>query len=294
MSYYLSVATFVGITLIGVLGTFLVTGLTGMFSLGQGALMAVGAYISAVLVMKLAFPFPAAFVTAVALAGIIAMVIGYASLRLRQDYFALATFGFGEAIKAILNTGVQFTGGALGLVNIPKGTTTWLVFASLAVVVVLVAYLKNSDFGRRCLAIRDNPLAAEILGVPVFNHKMKVFIIGSMMAAYAGCLFAFFTRYVEPGMFGWMRSAEWIIIVFFGGRTSLTGAIIAGAALISAPEVLRFASQWRTVSYCVLIILVLSFAPGGLMGRREFSPTQIGRWLKRVFARRSPPTEARA
>ncbi|MBR6351515.1 MAG: branched-chain amino acid ABC transporter permease [Firmicutes bacterium] len=280
MSYIVSVATLTSILLIGVLGTYLVTGQTGLFSMGQGAFLAIGAYASAILKMRFGVPALPAAIVAIILAGLIAALIGFATLRLSQDYFALATFGFGEALIATLNLAVGLTGGSRGLFGIPKLVEPWMVITVLIGIIIFVSYLKQHDFGRRCKAIRDNQLTAEILGINAFRHKMKVYILGAVITATAGAFYGFYISYVDPSMFGWMRSAEWVIIVFFGGRNSLTGSLLSGAVLLSLPEILRFANEWRTIIYCVLVILIISFRPEGVMGNHEFN---IWRIIKRVF-----------
>ncbi len=265
------IAVFTAITAIGALGTFVLTGITGLFSLGQSAFMGVGAYVAALTAVYLHWSFLPATVLAVLVALVLAFPIGYATLKLRQDYFALATFGFGEAIRAFMNESVQVTGGAMGMSGVPKYTTPLLAFVSLAGVIWLVRNLKNSKVGRDCLAIRSDPMASEVLGTNAFSVKMNVFLFAAALAAYAGALMAFLTTYVEPAMFGWIRSAEWIIMVFFGGRYSLTGSLLGIAVLSALPEVLRFTSHLRSALYCVIILLIINFRPVGLLGRWEIS-----------------------
>ncbi|MHB9058607.1 MAG: branched-chain amino acid ABC transporter permease [Bacillota bacterium] len=276
MSYFITVGVFTAITIIGVLGTFVLTGLTGLFSLGQAAFMGLGAYVAALAVVTFHVPFPLAVVVAVLFALAVGYVIGYTTLKIRQDFFALATFGFGEAVRAVMNESVKWTGGAMGFAGVPQLTTPWLAAASLIAAVWLVRNVRYSKFGRDCLAIRTDELAAEVMGINAFDHKLKVFLLGAGLSAFAGALSAFFTTYVEPAMFGWTQSAVWIIMVFFGGRDSLTGAIFGAATLSALPEVLRFASQWRVAIYCLIILLIINFRPAGLFGRWELSFKALG------------------
>jgi branched-chain amino acid transport system permease protein len=276
MDYVISVGVFTVITTLGVLGTFVLTGLTGLFSLGQAAFMGLGAYVSAVAVVKYAVPFPVAVAMAVLLSLAVAYVIGYATLKIRQDFFALVTFGFGEALRAIMDESVKYTGGAMGFSGVPQLTTPWLAVGSLVAAVWLIRNVRHSKFGRDCLAIRTDELAAQVVGIDAFGHKLKVFMLGAGLSSFAGALMAFFTTYVEPAMFGWIQSAIWIIMVFVGGRDSLTGAIVGAAALSALPEILRFASEWRVLIYCVIILLVINFRPAGLFGRWELSLENLG------------------
>jgi len=281
VDYFLTVAVFSAITTLGVLGTFVLTGLTGLFSLGQAAFMGLGAYAAALAVVKYGFPFPVAVLLAVLLSVGVAYVIGFATLKIRQDFFALVTFGFGEALRAVMDESVKYTGGAMGFSGVPQLTTPVLAFGSLAVAVWLIRNVRHSKFGRDCLAIRTDELAAQVIGINSFAHKLKVFMLGAGLSAFAGALMAFFTTYVEPAMFGWIQSAIWIIMVFFGGRDSLTGTIIGAAMLSALPEVLRFASEWRVLIYCVIILLIINFRPAGLFGRWELSFADLGAKLRR-------------
>lgn len=271
----MTVAVFTAITTLGVLGTFVLTGSTGLFSLGQAAFMGLGAYIAALGVVKYHLPFPVAVMVAMAISVAIAYVVGYATLKIRQDFFALATFGFGEAVRSVMNESVKVTGGAMGFSGVPQLTTPLLAFGSLAVCIWIVRNVRGSKFGRDCLAIRSDELATQVLGIDAFHHKLKVFMLGAALSAYAGALMAFFTTYVEPAMFGWNQSAVWVIMVFFGGRDSLTGTVIGAAALSFLPEVLRFASEWRVAIYCVIILLIVNFRPSGLFGRWELSVASV-------------------
>ena len=287
MDYFLTVAVFSAITTLGVLGTFVLTGLTGLFSLGQAAFMGLGAYAAALAVVKYGIPFPVAVVLAVLLSVGVAYVIGFTTLKIRQDFFALVTFGFGEALRAVMDESVKYTGGAMGFSGVPQLTTPVLAFGSLAVAVWLIRNVRHSKFGRDCLAIRTDELAAQVIGINAFAHKLKVFMLGAGLSAFAGALMAFFTTYVEPAMFGWIQSAIWIIMVFFGGRDSLTGTIIGAVMLSALPEVLRFASEWRVLIYCVIILLIINFRPAGLFGRWELSFAGLGATLRR-FSVRAP------
>ncbi len=274
MDLFVSVITFTCITLIGVMGVFVVTGLTGLFSFGQASFMAVGAYVSGVLGAKYNLPFPVAIAAALLFGLAAGLIVGLPTIKLRRDYISLVTFGFGEAIIAILNNSASLTGGATGLSGIPQLTSLWLVLLSAAACIFIVANFKYSKFGRQCLALRSDELAARSMGINVNRIKLTAFLLAAVMTSYAGVLYGYYTTYVEPGMFNWTVSAEWIIIVFFGGINSLTGAIISALALASLPEVLRFASEWRIVIYCVIVLLIINFRPTGIFGEYELFARQ--------------------
>lgn len=284
MQLYLSIFTQILITLISVVGVFVLTGMTGMFSLGQAAFMAIGAYTSGLLVIKLKLAFPLACLVAVAVAVLVGLLVGLPTVRLRRDYISLVTLGFGEAITALLNRATPITGGASGLTGIPKKTTLLLALVSSVVVVALVAMFKTSKYGRQCIAARSDELAAKAMGINVARTKMFAFLLSVSVTAYSGCLYAFYTTYVDPTIFGWKKSADWVIMVFFGGVNSVTGSILSTFILSGLPEVLRFLQNYRSIIYAVLVLLVINFKPSGLLGEWELSPKgirQLGEKLRR-------------
>ena len=278
MEYIFAILTFTGITVIGVLGSYLVTGLTGLFSFGQAAFFSVGAYTSVVLVKNFGVPFLLAVPAAMATGLLAGFLVGYPTVRLRRDYISLVTFGFGEAIIALLNNSVNLTGGAMGLSGIPQYTNFAIVWGSVAVCLALVVGYKYSKYGRQCLALRADELAAKAMGINVNRIKLVTFLFAAAMTSYAGVLYAFYTTYVEPGAFGWIVSAEWIIIVFVGGINSLTGSVFATLLLTGLPEMLRFASEWRIVVYCVIVLLIINYRPIGIFGEFELSL----KWLRQL------------
>jgi branched-chain amino acid transport system permease protein len=279
VEYIASTLTFTGIALIGVLGVYMVTGLTGLFSFGQAAFLAIGAYVSAVLYKNLGLPLPFAALVAMLVGLAAGLLVGFPTVRLRRDYISLVTFGFGEAIIAVLNNTANITGGAMGLSGVPQRTSFLLVLASVLVCLAIVISYKNSKYGRQCLALRNDELAAESMGINVERLKLLTFLIASAMTSLAGVLYVFYTTYVEPGAFGWVISAEWMIIVFVGGVNSLTGAVVATVLLTGLPEFLRFASAWRIAIYCIIVLLILNFRPSGIFGEQEISL----RFLRQLF-----------
>lgn len=279
MEYYITVLTNVGITLVGVLSVFVVTGLTGLFSLGQASFMAIGAYVAGLLAKTFGWGFVPCAIVAVLVGGLFGAIIAIPTVKLRRDYIALVTFGFGQAITAIINNLSGLTGGATGLMSIPKYTTPLHVLISVVVITYLVWNLKKSRFGRQCIALKSDELAANAMGINVNLLKTKAFIIASMITAYAGVLYAFHTTYVDAKIFTWNRSAEWLIVVFFGGMGSMTGALVAGVLLGALPEILRAANDLRIIIYCAIVLFTINFRPQGLLGTYEFS---ISRVIRRI------------
>lgn len=275
MNYYIEILTNVGISLIGVLSVFVISGMTGLFSLGQASFMAIGAYTAGILAKNTGLGMAPCLLLAVLVGGLFGFIIALPTVRLRRDYIALITFGFGQAVIAVLNNLTSITGGAMGLMSIPKYTTPLLVLISVIVISFLVWNLKKSRFGRQCMALKSDEIAARAMGINVNRIKLQAFVVASMITAYGGALYAFHTTYVDPTIFVWNRSAEWLIIVFFGGLNSLTGALLSGIVLGVLPELLRALSNLRIIIYSVLVLLVINFRPQGLLGAYEFSITRV-------------------
>jgi branched-chain amino acid transport system permease protein len=277
-----NILTQVFITIIAVVGVYVLTGLTGMFSLGQAAFMAIGAYTAGLLVIRLGMHIVPATIIAVLLAVFIGFLIGYPTVRLRKDYISLVTLGFGEAIAALLNRMQTLTGGAAGLTGIPRKTTFTIALVSAIVAIVLVAFFRSSKFGRQCIAIRDDELAAKAMGTNVTYIKMRAFLLSVALTAYSGVLYAFYLSYVDPTIFGWKKSADWIIMVFFGGVNSLTGSVLGAFVLSALPQFLRSLESYRFVIYAVLVLLIINFKPSGLLGEWELTPKNIKKLFSKI------------
>ena len=281
-----NILTQVFITLIAVAGVYVLTGLTGMFSLGQAAFMAIGAYASGLLVLRAHLPIALACVLAVVMATGVGFLIGYPVVRLRRDYISLVTLGFGEAIAALLNRMTVLPGGASGLTGIPRTVGLGITAVSAVVVLTLVAFFKNSKYGRQCIALRGDELAAKAMGINVTKVKMTAFLLSVALTSYSGCLYAFYMSYVDPTGFGWKKSADWVIMVFFGGVNSLTGSTLGAFILSALPQALRSLQSYRYVIYAILVLIILNFKPSGLLGEWELSPRNI----RALFTKRNKKT----
>ena len=277
-----NVLTQVFITLISVAGVYVLTGLTGMFSLGQAAFMAIGAYVSGLLVIKLHIHIALAFIIAVVFSVLIGYLIGFPVVRLRRDYISLVTLGFGEAIAALLNRMTSITGGANGLTGIPRKIGLVATLISAVVAIALVALFKTSKYGRQCIALRGDELAAKAMGINVTKIKMIAFLLSVALTSFSGCLYAFYMSYVDPTGFGWKKSADWVIMVFFGGVNSLTGSTLGAFILSALPQALRALQSYRYVIYAVLVLIILNFKPSGLLGEWELSPRNVKNLFKKA------------
>jgi len=275
MLFYAKVLETTLVSGIFVLSVYLMTGLTGLFSLGQGAFISLGAYTAAIATVNFGVNPYVAMAMAVVVGIVSGFLVGLPTLKLRRDYFLLVTFGLGEMVRALLLWMAQLTGGAMGIAAIPNAAGLPLIAASTLVILLLVSNLKKSNFKRACVAIRDDELAAQAMGINVYGYKIKVFILSAAISAYGGALFAFNIMFIEPNLFDWLDSAKLIIIIFVGGMNSFSGAFIVAFFYYTFGEFFRFANVWRDVILAILVIAVNIFRPQGFFGSWEFSPKRI-------------------
>jgi branched-chain amino acid transport system permease protein len=269
----------------------LINGITGQFSLGHMGFAAVGAYVSGTittLVFKLSphvFTDNLMFIVAIIVGGIAAalvgFLIGFPSLRLKGDYLAIVTLGFGEIIRTILNN-IAYVGGPRGLLGIPKFSNFTVIFLFTFFTIVLLRNLVQSSHGRAMLSIRENELASELAGVDTTKYKVLGFVVGAFFAGIAGGLLCHLLQIAHPTQYGFYASALILIMVYAGGMGSLTGSIIAAFSLTFLTEGLRvgidwlrdsvgipIGTEWTMVVYALLLILIMLFRTEGLMGMRE-------------------------
>lgn len=286
-SYHINLITIVCIHIIVVLGVSVLTGFTKLFSFGNAGFMAIGAYASALMTMKLNMPFIFSIIISSLLAGIIAYLLGSITLKLEGDYFLIATLGFGECVRVLLTYIEPITGGAKGLSGIPKYTTPAIAIGSAILAFVLSWTLIHSRFGRNFTAIREQEVAAEAVGIKAFKYKRMAFVYSALLAGWAGALYAHNLRYLVPTAFNLAQSSEYTITVVIGGLGSLTGAVLGALLINLLPEVFRFISSYRMVLYGVAVVAVIVFKPNGLCGYKEFSITKLVKclktWIRRVY-----------
>jgi len=271
-----------------VLGLSLMTGFTGLFNFGQAGFLAVGAYTATILTTQYEVPFAIALLAGMITSALTSFVIGYPTLRLKGDYFAIATLGFSEAVRLLVENLEKITGGSRGIPRIPTVTTLPVALVSAVIALWLVANYVTSRHGRNCVAIREDELAAESIGIDSFRYKQISFAINAMLAGLAGGLLAHYIGFIQPSMFSIVKSTELIVMVIFGGMHSLTGAILATLALTSLPELLRAAQAWRLVVYGALVVVIMVARPEGLMGSWELTPANV----KALLSRKAQPRPA--
>ena len=267
--------TLVGINIILAISLNLITGFTGQFTLGHAAFMAIGAYTSAIITAKLNLPFIVAIITAGIVASIAGILIGIPTLRLKGDYLAIATLGFGEIVR-ILALNFDFIGGALGFNDIPQYTNWTWIFIMTVATVVLISNFINSSHGRACISIRENEIAAEAMGVNTTYYKVLAFAIGAFFAGTAGALYANYFYFIKPDSFGFMKSIDILVIVVFGGMGSIPGSIVGAIALSIISTFLQNIPDLRMVIYAVILFIIMVYKPTGLLGKSEFKVLKKG------------------
>lgn len=286
--YFVDIALNVGINIILAVSLNLVNGHTGQFSLGHAGFMAVGAYGSAIITLNLGphlthilggsdFASSITFLIALLIGGIAAAffgwIVGVPSLRLRGDYLAIVTLGFNEIIRVILQntSGDGIFGGALGLKGIDMDTNFFWVYALAAITIYTVGSLVNSTYGRGYLAVRDDEIAAEAMGVNTVRFKVSAFVIGSFFAGLAGGLFAHLRSTISPEGFNFLKSVDIVVIVILGGMGSTLGVTIAAIVLTVLNEKLRDFEQYRMVIFSLLLVVMMILRPQGLLPAGAFS-----------------------
>jgi branched-chain amino acid transport system permease protein len=292
-SYYSFVFINIAVNVILAVSLNVVNGFTGQFSIGHAAFMAVGAYTAALVTTGMetfqiaglplgasdAVVFFLAIAAGMAMASLAGLMVGTPSLRLRGDYLAIVTLGFGEIIRVVIEN-TRVLGQATGISGLPAYTN--VVWAGMGVVatVVMARRLLLSTQGRALLAIREDEVAAEAMGVDTVGWKVRAFVISAAFAGLAGVLLVHKIQLVTPRMFTFVKSMEVVVMVVLGGMGSITGSIVAATLLTVALESLQAADQYRMVLFSMLLIVLMLTRPSGLFGTREIWDA-VPRWLRR-------------
>jgi branched-chain amino acid transport system permease protein len=301
-------ASIVGVNIILAVSLNIVNGMSGQFSIGHAGFMAVGAYISGKFSLQVkdlavrGLPIElsdqlmlvAALLVGASAAAFCGFIVGLPSLRLKGDYLAIVTLGFGEIIRVIVQNTEAF-GRALGLSGIPQRATLFMIYFWVFLTVLVARRIAASSHGRSLWAIREDEVAAEAMGINTTGYKVRSFVISSFFAGVAGGLFAHFVPIINPGSFTFVKSIEVVVMVVAGGLGSTTGSILAAIFLTLLPEALRSAfialsggqvslaskvDQIRMPIYGLLLVLLMLVRPQGLFGTKEIWDV-LPRWIPR-------------
>ena len=292
-NYWSGILVTVGINIILAVSLNMATGYLGQLPLGHAGFMAVGAYTGGIFLKSPVdellkagntagcLPYiVAALLLSGIMAGIFGLIIGIPALRLKGDYLAIITLGFGEIIRVVLTNidsvlGFKFTYGAAGLKRIPKISSFTLVFLCVALTCLIIHMVMKSRHGRAILSIRENEIAAESCGVNTTYYKVMAFVLSAFFAGIAGCLYAGYLGSLYPSTFKFMKSIEILVMVVLGGMGSMLGSVLSATVLTILPELLRSVADYRMVAYSLLLVLMMIFRPKGLMGTYDFSLSRI-------------------
>ncbi len=285
--YLLQVLVLMGVNAIVAVSWDLIAGVTGQFSIGQAGFMAIGAYSSAYLTLRLHFPFAIALFCSALFACLAGLLVGIPTLRLRGDYLAIATLGFGEIVRvALIN--MESVGGARGMRSIPQFSSFFNVYLALAIVLWVCLRLLNSQQGRALQAIREDEVSAQAMGVDVVRFKVFAFALSALIAGVAGVFYAHWVTFLHPDIFGFMKSVEIILMGVLGGMGTIYGAALGGALITLLPEGLRLLIEQsaflyqnkefiRLLLFSVLLLIFIIARPQGILGSRTRGLRQTNR-----------------
>ncbi len=268
-NFYLNTLITICINIMLAASLHLIIGITGQFSIGHAGFLAVGAYVSAIITMNLGLPFIVGILAAGLMSAMAGLIVGFPTLRLRGDYLAIATLGFAEIIR-ILFLNLEYVGGAAGM-RVSHYTNWTYTFFCLLITLIVIINFTNSRHGRACIAIREDEIAADTLGINTTYYKVIAFTIGSFFAGIAGALYAHNFYIIQPNNFGFLKSIDILIYVVLGGLGSLTGSVISATFLTIVSTILQDFANMRMILYSLVLILVMLYRPQGLMGTKELT-----------------------
>lgn len=278
-SYYGGILILILINIVLAVSLNLIVGFTGQLCLGHAGFMAIGAYVSAVLSVNMKLPFLISIIVGGIIAGIFAALIGFPTLKLKGDYFAITTLAFGEIIRVIIMN-LEYVGGARGFSGIPRKTNFTIAFLAMVIAIFVIYNIIHSSQGRSMVAIRENEIAAEAMGVNAFKYKMMAFIVAAFFAGAAGALYAHYMGFIQPTSFDFVKSIDILTFVVLGGMGSLSGSVIATVILTFLPEGLREFNELRMIIYPLALIVLMIFRPQGLFGNKELSLKIFSKFTK--------------
>lgn len=302
--YQIRILNLIGIFVVLAVSYNLINGVAGQFSLEPNAFVAIGAYTTALLTLapeekkvsfiiepliwplnQICLPFFAALLIAGLVAAFFGFLMGFPVFRVKGDYLAIVTLGFGEVIRVVANNLQSVTNGPLGLKGLPPYTNLWWSWGLAVITIFVVTRLVNSSFGRALKAIRQDEPAAAAMGINAFRHKLLAFSLSAFFEGLAGGLLAHLITTISPSLFSFFLTFNLLIIIVVGGLGSISGSVLAAALFTWAGEWLRWVEEplqfgplevpgipgLRMVIFSLILIAVMLFAREGLMGRKEFS-----------------------
>ena len=283
-AYLITIGTLIVIYAITVYGLNVIVGYAGQISLGHAAFFGIGAYASALLTTKAGMSFWEALPIVILLSGLIGMILGLPSLRLREDFLAITTIGINFIVEALFLY-VPFFGGALGIGGIPrvflfgvklKGMAFFLLcLGFLAIVIFICWWFTRSWGGVACFALREDESAAASMGISPVRFNLLAFVIGTMMAGLGGALYAHYMRFISATDFSFPMSITFLSMIVLGGMGTLWGPLLGAVLLGILPELFRPIVDYRILFYTALLLVMIRFQPAGLLGEGSI----VRKWL---------------
>ncbi|BDG62415.1 branched-chain amino acid ABC transporter permease [Caldinitratiruptor microaerophilus] len=268
--YTVQVLSLICINIILTASLNLVNGYLGEFAIGHAGFMAVGAYVAGVMTVKLDLPFWLAFVAAGLAAALAAWLVGIPAFTTFGDYLAIITLGFNMIIVNVI-TNIDAVGGPRGMAGLPKATNLLWVYGTVAATLIVLGNLVRSNYGRLWTAIRQNEIAATLMGARVKQLKLTAFVVAGLFAGLAGALWGHLIQYINPSSFTYIKSTEILVMLYLGGMGSLSGSVVGATLMTVLLESLRGLGVWRLVISPLILIVIMLRMPRGILGFRELS-----------------------
>ncbi len=291
-SYIMRVITVIGLYTILALSLNLISGYAGQVSIGHAGFYAIGAYTSALLALNIGLPFWLCMIIAMVVTALFGMLLGLPTMRVSGTYLAVVTIGFCEVVRMVFLNFESLAGGPLGLSKIPRpvffgfeltsqnGGYYYLVIVLLVFTVFVMRRIVNSSFGRALVAIKEDELASEMMGIRTTRYKIAAFVISAAFAGLAGSFYAHFMTYIDPNGFVFDESVLMLSIVILGGMGSIPGMFVGTILLVTLPELLRSLQEYRFVMYGVVLVLTMRYRPHGLLGGESKKPYTLPKGIQ--------------
>lgn len=297
--YIMRILIMIGIYSMLGLGLNLLTGFTGQVSLGHAGFYAIGAYVSALLSLNFGVHFIFSCLAGAVVAALCGFLLGLPTLRLTGTYLSIVTLGFGEIVRMVMLNWESVTNGSMGLRNIPRpkffgieltlanNGFYYLMLVLLALITFGCILIVKSKIGRAFMAIKEDELAATMMGVKTTRYKVLAFVLSAFISGIAGALYASMIRYIDPNSFTFDISILIISIVILGGMGTFRGVFLGAALLISFPELLRFLLDYRFVVYGFILVIMMHFRPQGLLGWQSQLPYKVSNRIRKELEKGS-------
>ena len=277
--YIENILIFNGINIVIALSLYLPFS-AGQISLAQAGFMAIGAYGSSILTRDFGFPFYIALTLGGLFSALIGVLVGFPALRIKGIYLLLLTLAFGEMVRVFF-LNFELTGAAAGMGGMELHTNLINVYAIVALLILFFNRVKGSRMGRAFEAMREDEIAAEVMGINIVKAKLTAFGLGAFIAGLGGGLYAHYTMYIDSPKFGFLLAVEFFVFVVFGGMETFWGPVVGATLLTLIPEFVRFLKDWRMIFYGFVIVLLMIVRPQGLIDKKLVD--MISRNAKRLL-----------